>query len=417
VKPAGPPKDMGGWSAIQFTKEQQSFYACDVDGKVLDQAKHAAALKLAIDEATCIPVRSRDMWLSMPRIGLGLWKSKPGEVEEAVYCALASGVRLLDGAAAYDNENEVGAGLAKACRDLGVPREEVFVVSKLFNTHHVWNGDVSRVGAALDKSLKDLGVDYLDLYLMHWPFAFEQTDVKSIGGLRLADGTPNPKLVMKLEFIDTYREMIKLLDAGKCRAIGVCNFTQMQLEQLLAEFPEHPPSINQCELHPYLAQKDLLDFCADRGIAMMAYSPLGSGGSYSGKSFPAKGTAAFQNPDAGTTLLQNAVVGEIAQRLGKTPAQVLVRWNVQRGVVCIPKSVKPERIKENASVTDWSLEVGDVARLDSLDCGFRYVFGYQPGHYDCPNAPWFSQTQTSKRPADANAEPVSKRSAGPQPKL
>merc|ERR1712130_386074 len=111
---------------------------------------------------------------------------------------------------------------------------------------------------------------------MHWPYAFQQTDIEAIGGLRLPDGTPNPKLTFQAEFVDTYREMIKLLEAGKCRAIGVCNFTQAQLEELLQKFPDHPPSVNQCELHPYLAQKDLVQFCTDKGINMMAYSPLGS---------------------------------------------------------------------------------------------------------------------------------------------
>eukprot|EP00035_Acanthoeca_spectabilis_P002727 m.89202 g.89202 ORF g.89202 m.89202 type:complete len:344 (+) comp11712_c0_seq2:52-1083(+) len=324
----------------------------------------------------------------MPTVGLGLWKSKPGEVKQAVLSALKQGYRLLDGAAAYQNEAEVGDAITEAIETGVVKREELFVVSKLFNTAHVWKGDATRVAAACDQTLKDLKLDYLDLYLMHWPFAFEQTELQSIGGLRLPDGTPNPKLVFEIEFMETWAEMVKLYKAGKVKAIGVSNFTEKQLGELLAGSSGVVPAINQVELHPYLQQPDLRAFCAEKGIQVMAYSGLGSGDSYSGTSFPLAGDGPFQCASGGATLLKNAVVNEIAAKLAKSPAQILIRWSVQSGAICIPKTVKPERIAENHDVYGWEIPADDMAALSALNCGFRYGIGYCPGHFDCPNAPW-----------------------------
>jgi len=326
----------------------------------------------------------------MPVVGLGLWKStEEGGVHDAVKSALENGYRLLDGAAAYGNEALVGAALSEVLAEGTVKREDVFIVSKLFQTHHVWEGDTSRCAAACDKTLKDMQVDYIDLYLMHWPFAFEQTECGSIGGLRLADGTPNPKLIWKMEYMDTWNEMVKLQQAGKVKNIGVSNFTEKQLQDIIDGPSGVVPAVNQVELHPYLAQPELKAFCDSKGIVMMAYSPLGSGDSYSGKSFPAAGTGAFENPNAGTILLQNKIVNQIAEKLGKSAGQILIRWSVQTGHVCIPKSSRAERIKQNADVLDWVIPDEDMEQLASLNCGFRYGIGYCESHFDCPNAPWF----------------------------
>lgn len=189
--------------------------------------------------------------VQLPPIGLGLWKSKPGEVHGAVKEALLYGCRLLDGAAAYANEPEVGAALAEAISERVVKRDEVWVVSKLFNTHHVWDSScASRPAEALGKTLRDLGVEYIDLYMMHWPVAVQQEDLAPLGGLRLPDGTPNPKLKLKLEFLETWRAMLELKKAGKIRHLGVCNFTVEQLEDLLRHFPDSRdrPEVNQVEL-------------------------------------------------------------------------------------------------------------------------------------------------------------------------
>jgi alcohol dehydrogenase (NADP+) len=232
----------------------------------------------------------------LPSVGLGLWKAqKAGEAKGAVIAALKAGYKLLDGAAAYGNEGEVGDGLHEAIAAGVVKREDVWVVSKLFNTHHVWQGDKSRPPAGMDKTLKDLRLDYLDLYLMHWPMAFQQTDLKAIGGLRLPCGTPNPKLVMQMEFVETWKCMLELRRAGKAKHLGVCNFTVDMLKELMAACPDDVPEVNQVEMHPYLAQPELVYFCQAHSIKVMAYSPLGSGDSYSGSSFPAVGIGPFQS--------------------------------------------------------------------------------------------------------------------------
>lgn len=327
----------------------------------------------------------------MPTIGLGLWKSTSDSgVEGAVQFALNNGYRLLDGAAGYGNEKEVGKALKTVFDQGKVKREEVFVVSKLFQTHHVWGDDRSRPEKQCLQTLSDLGLEYLDLYLMHWPFGFEQTDLGAIGGLRLEDGTPNPKLIWKMEFMETWNEMVKLYKAGKVKAIGVSNFTAKQLQEIIDGPSGVVPAVNQCEGHPYLAQDELREFCDKNGIKMMAYSPLGSGDSYSGTSFPEVGTEMFQCASGGKTLLSNDVVNKVAKDCSKTPAQVLIKWSLQKGFICIPKSVQEKRLLQNHDV-DWEIPESAMIELSALDCGFRYGIGYGKGHFDCPNAPWFGK--------------------------
>jgi len=233
------------------------------------------------------------------------------------------------------------------------------------------------------KTLADLQVNYVDLYLMHWPFAFAQRDLDF--PLRLVNGCPNPKLTITEEYRDTWRAMEALVDSGRVKAIGVCNFTQAQLHALMAE-SKTVPAVNQIEAHPYLSQAELRNFCARHGIHCMAYSPLGSGDSYSGSSAP---------PKAGCTLLANPQVNAIASRLGKTAGQVLIRWSIQSGFVCIPKSAQPARIASNLQVLDWELGVADMELLNGLNEDFRYSIGYLPGHYNCSNAPWGSDGKTA----------------------
>jgi len=346
----------------------------------------------AAREMTSVQCERRPTALRLPPVGLGCWKSAPGEVHNAVKEALLFGCKLIDGAAAYGNEVEVGAAISEAIAERVVTRDELWVVSKLFNTHHVWDGDTSRPREGLEKTLRDLGLEHLDLYLMHWPVAIEQKDLKPFGGLRLPDGTPNPKLTLRIEFVDTWREMLQMKKAGLVKHLGVSNFTIEQLEELRRHFPHDMPEVNQVELHPYLAQPELVSYCKAKGIALMAYSPLGSGDSYSGKSFPPVGTGPFECPDGGTPLLQNRVVHAVADRHGATAAQVLIAWSVHNGFCCLPKSVQPHRIAQNiAAATSFTLNEADIAELSTLDCGWRYGIGYVPGYYDCPNAPWFGR--------------------------
>jgi len=325
--------------------------------------------------------------LKIPQLGLGTWKAAPGEVGAAVTAAIGAGYRLIDCAAAYGNEAEVGAALRGAIDGGVVTRDELFVVGKCFQTHHVWRGDSGRPREALLQTLEDLQLESLDLYLMHWPFAFEQKDALDAakwGPFRDAVGTPNPALTIELEYVDTWRCLQALAADGLTDAVGVSNCTAAQLAEMAAGgLPGGAPlAVNQVEFHPYLQQPELRSYCAAQGITMMGYSPLGSGDSYSGASYPA---------DMGCTLLANPAVLEVARRHGKSAAQVLVRFSLQSGLVCIPKSSRPARIEENFDVLDFELTPRDLELLTILDRGFRYGIGYAPGHYDCANAPWTQQ--------------------------
>jgi diketogulonate reductase-like aldo/keto reductase len=230
-----------------------------------------------------------------------------------VEAALRLGYRHLDTARAYGNERDVAAGIAAS----GVPRDEIFVTTKLWNTDHGYDETLR----ACDESLARLAMARVDLYLVHWP----------VQGLRH----------------DTWRAMERLRADGKARAVGVSNYTVRHLEELLGRAKE-PPSVNQVELHPFLQQRELVEFCRGNGIVVEAYAPL-----------------------VKAQRLDHPVLRRIAKRREATPAQVLVRWGLQRGLVVLPKSVKPARIEENAGVYGFALDEEDLAALAGLDEGFR----------------------------------------------
>jgi diketogulonate reductase-like aldo/keto reductase len=245
----------------------------------------------------------------MPVLGLGVWQAAAGkETRKAVAVALECGYRLIDTAKLYGNERDVGA----AVRESGLPREEVFVTTKLWNSDHGYEAAVK----AFEKSRHELGLDYIDLYLIHWP----------VPGLRH----------------ESWKALLKLHDQGLARSVGVSNYTIRHLEELLPTSPV-PPSANQVEFHPFLYQKDLLEFCK-KHIQLEAYSPLARG-----------------------RRLKHPVIAEVAAKYARTPAQILIRWSLQHGLVVIPKSVRPERIRENAAVFDFELKREDMTRLDALD--------------------------------------------------
>ncbi|WP_347861647.1 aldo/keto reductase [Salimicrobium sp. PL1-032A] len=254
--------------------------------------------------------------VKMPQLGFGVWQVETEDAEPAVAKALETGYRSIDTAAIYGNERQVGHAIANS----GIPREDLFITTK------VWNADqgYENTMKAFEESLSKLGLDYVDLYLIHWP-------------------TPEYD-----EYVETYKAMEQLQKDGKVRAIGVCNFDIEHLERLMEEC-DVKPAINQVECHPYLAQKDLKEFCDKNGILMEAWSPLMQGGE----------------------VLKDPVVQQIAKHRGKTGAQVIIRWHLQNDRVVIPKSITPERIEENFDVFDFELTADDMEKLNGLDSGTR----------------------------------------------
>uniref|UniRef100_W5MHR3 alcohol dehydrogenase (NADP(+)) n=1 Tax=Lepisosteus oculatus TaxID=7918 RepID=W5MHR3_LEPOC len=286
----------------------------------------------------------------MPLIGLGTWKSAPGLVKQAVLCALDCGYRHFDCAAAYGNEREVGeALLERVGTGKQIKREEVFVTSKLWNTKH----HPEDVESSCRKTLAELSLQYLDLYLIHWPMAFERGEVLMP---RNDDGTMRHG---DTHYRDTWKVMEGLLDQGLVKAIGLSNFNAKQIDDILS-ICKYKPVVNQVECHPYLIQKELLKYCHDHGIALTAYSPLGS---------PDRPWTSPGEPQ----LLDDPQILAIAGRYGKTPAQVILRWQVQRGVVCIPKSTTPSRIQQNIQVFDFTLSNDDMKQIECFNRNERLI--------------------------------------------
>ena len=262
--------------------------------------------------------------VEIPQLGLGVFQTQDGQqTKDAVLWAIEAGYRHIDTAKAYGNERSVGDAL----RMSGIPREEIFLTTKL------WNDDIraGRTEAAFAESLEALQTDYVDLYLIHWPVAgFEQA----------------------------WAAMEKLHQQGKIRAIGVSNFHKSHLEKL-EETARIQPYVNQIESHPYLNNQGLIDYCRARGIAVEVWSPLGG---------------------TNGTLLADETIGSLAKKYGRTPAQIVLRWGIQRDVVVIPKYVHKERIASNLDVFDFALTDADMEQLGCLDRGQRV--GPDPDNFD-----------------------------------
>lgn len=288
----------------------------------------------------------------MPLLGLGTWKSKPGRVRAAVAEAIRIGYRHVDCAPIYGNEAEVGVGLALAFERGEVERDDVWVTSKLWSDSHA----PEHVEPALRRTLEDLRLDRLDLWLVHWPVAFRN-------GLRYPRRAEDFHAPDDVPLVETWAAMEACVEAGLCRHIGVSNFNVRRLADLLAGC-RIPPAVDQVERHPYLQQRDLLEFCRENGVFVTAYSPLGS------PDRPAHLLADGEPP-----LLEDPVVVEVAADRRVTPAQILIRWAVERGTSVIPKSVNPGRIRQNLSAVDLELEEEELRRLDALDRGQRYIDG------------------------------------------
>ncbi|MCU7494813.1 MAG: aldo/keto reductase [Ignavibacteria bacterium] len=255
--------------------------------------------------------------VEIPYLGLGVYKSAPGsETYNAVRWALEAGYRHIDTAAFYKNEKDVG----RAVKDSGIPREEIFVTTKLWNDDHGYEKTLR----GFEVSLKNLGFDYMDLYLLHWP----------VSGLRN----------------DSYRALETILKESKARAIGVSNYTTSHLTELLSSC-RTVPAVNQVEFSPFLYQKRVLEFCRQNEIQLEAYSPL-----------------------ARASKLSDERLREVAGHYGKTAAQMMVRWALEHKIVIIPKSTHKERIFENADVFNFEISEGDMEILDSLDENYRVAW-------------------------------------------
>jgi 2,5-diketo-D-gluconate reductase A len=276
---------------------------------------------------TAVPMIALNNGRSIPQLGFGVFLIEPKDTVEAVSTALQTGYRHIDTAEGYGNEKEVGEAIAKS----GLDRADVFVTSKLANGAH--RPDDAR--RAFDASLEALGFDYLDLFLIHWPLPTRY------------DG----------DFVSTWRTLEEFYREGRARSIGVSNFQPHHLRRLHQD-TEIPPAVNQIEVNPYLTQDQVRGFCAEHGIAVEAWSPIGRGGA----------------------LLEDPVIVSIAERVGKSPAQVVLRWHLERGDIVFPKSVTPSRIRENFGVVDFELSGGDVAEISALNKNQRT--GPDPDRFD-----------------------------------
>ncbi|HEY0738325.1 MAG TPA: aldo/keto reductase [Herpetosiphonaceae bacterium] len=264
-----------------------------------------------------IPSITLNNGVVIPQVGLGVFQTKEGaEVEHAVSAALEAGYRMIDTAAIYGNE----VGVGRAIKASGIPREEIFITTKLWNANHAFD-DALR---AFDESLDKLDCGYIDLYLIHWP------------------------LPMEGKFTEAWRALEQIYASQRTRAIGVSNFKPHHLKDLL-QSAEVVPAVNQIELHPFLQQRETRDYCAEHGIIVESYSPLMQAGE----------------------ALEHPVIAGLAEKHGKSPAQVILRWHVQSGFIVIPKSIRAERIQENIAIFDFELSDSDMQAIAGMDRGQR----------------------------------------------
>ncbi|KAL2430595.1 putative oxidoreductase C26F1.07 [Exophiala dermatitidis] len=278
----------------------------------------------------------------IPAIGFGTWQDKEAQ-EDAVYEALKAGYRHIDTARVYGTEPGVAKGIQKS----GVPRSDIFITTKLWNNAH-HPDDVEK---ACDASLKDLQTDYLDLYLMHWPSPFARSD-------KLFPKEGEKILTGDTDYVDTYKAMEKLVEKGKCKAIGVSNFSKAELERLLKE-ASIVPAVHQLECHPYLQQSSFAEWHKEKGIHITQYSPFGNA------------NPIYEGGQNVPKLIDDPVLTDIGRKYGKNGAQVALAWGIARGHSVIPKSKTPARIQANFE-GDFKLDPEDVKKIDALDKKLRF---------------------------------------------
>jgi aldehyde reductase len=304
-----------------------------------------------------IPKVKLNSGYEIPSFGLGTWKSKPGEVENAVKNAIDVGYRHIDGAMVYENEKEVGSAIQAKIAEGVVKREDLFLTSKLWDTFH--RPDL--VIPALKKTLADLGTDYIDMYLIHWPMGIKECDVSNITLFPWTDEGNTKWIYSDVDYVDTWKEMEKAVELGLARSIGVSNFNSKQIDRVLA-IAKIPPATNQIEIHPYLTNEKIVNFCRGKGIEITAYSPLGSA------------DRPWATPDD-PKLLEDPKLIELGKKYNKTAAQLVLRWSIQRQLIAIPKTVNKNRLLENADIFDFELTEEDMKyvntfnRPDGRGCG------------------------------------------------
>ena len=295
----------------------------------------------------------------LPSVGLGVWKIDPAEVGAVVSAAIEMGYRHLDCACDYGNEEGVGDGIRDALESGFCQREDLWVTSKLWNTYHA----AEHVRPALQKSLDDLGLDYLDLYLIHFPISlmYVPIDQRYPPGWVFNPEAETPKMEFApVPIQETWQAMEELVDEGLIKNIGICNFTTGLMSDLLS-YARIRPSVLQVELHPYLTQEKLLRYCQQENIAVTGFSPLGA------LSYVPIGMA-----EKNDSVLDEPVVKEIAERLDRTPAQVVLRWGVQRGTALVAKTSNKERLQENLSLFDFELTDEEMQSISALDQHRRF---------------------------------------------
>jgi len=277
----------------------------------------------------------------IPKLGYGTWKAEKNLVKQSVKVALQEGYKHIDCASVYGNEKEVGDAISEHKE---IPRENLFITSKLWNTHH----NPELVATALEQTLNDLGVKYLDLYLIHWPIAFKSTPQDSKSQHQIDD----------IPLINTWKAMEALQQKGLIKSIGVSNFGIKDLQEILPNCTIKP-AVNQIEVHPYLTQEKLLEYCKNHGIHVTAYSPLGNPG--------------LPQHDNVVPLLENETIKSIGFKHAKTSAQILLRWGIQRGLSVIPKSTTQSRIRENNRIFDFELDEESMQKIMALNKNRRFV--------------------------------------------
>jgi len=320
-------------------------------------------------------------------LALGTWKSPPEQTKAAVKFAIKEcGYRYIDTANDYGNEKDIGDALRELFQENVVTREELFIQSKLWNTNH----RREHVEIDLKATLDDLQLDYIDSYIIHWPQAMGRgveaaTFAANSVIAKLYDGK-SPMTMFPVDeqgyiiadtschFMETWYAMEDLVDRGLVKSIGISNFNSRQIKEVAEKKRKHPISVLQNECHPYLQQKDLLDLCKILKIQFQAYSPLGS------RDRPPSLLNANE-----PTLLEDPDIKKLAKVHGKSPAQIVLRWQIQRGVACVAKSVHYDRIRENMQIFDFSLSDEEMHSFDKLNIGYRYLpFAATSNHPDYP---------------------------------